>query len=98
MLGPGRSIVRERDPAFDASFIESCLLIVGSVADVWGGYFDDSTEVMGGSSSSVFARQGDMEQVHSTQQHTANMDMLSLLVARGHRKVRTRVSAREAFR
>lgn len=33
---PDRSIVRERRPSFDGSFVETCLRLAGKISGVWG--------------------------------------------------------------
>lgn len=42
----GRSIVQERHPSFDGSFVETCLLLIGKISCVWE-RLGDASEALG---------------------------------------------------
>lgn len=98
---PERSVVRERCPTFNDSFVEACLLLVGKTASVWGS-LDECTRLAGGSGNpaggvAVDGSKGVVGERH--RRSTTAVGMLDmLLTSSGCRDTRARVSAREAFR
>lgn len=83
-LFTGRSIVRERHPSFDGSFVETILLLIGKISGVWG-RLGDASGTGGHPDALSVAQTGDC--------------MLDMLLAPSRcRAPRARLSAREAFR
>lgn len=94
-----RCIVRERDPTFEGSFVESCLLIVGKIDGVWGNFSD---VLPAGDIPTMPMTDGptgatDEQIKRETKQMPVVADMLDFLLLHEDRATRTRVSAREAF-
>lgn len=93
-----RCIVREQDPTFEASFIESCLLVVGKISGVWGN-FGEMSHASRAPTGAGSGNTGAGEKECATQQPAPRgSDILDMLLGLGSRATCTRVSAREAFR
>ncbi|CAM9151445.1 unnamed protein product, partial [Scytosiphon promiscuus] len=78
-----RSIVREQQPSFEGSFVETCLLLVGNISAVWGRPGSDSEESSDATASPLMPHKE---------------CMLALLLASGGcRALRARCSAKGMF-
>lgn len=90
MVGPllfpaDRSIVRERQPSFEGSFVECSLLLVGQITGVWKKLEGDASEA-----------DSDPPVSSPTANKGCVLDML--LAPTGFCAWRKRVTARDAFR
>lgn len=81
-LNTHRSIVREHQPSFEGSFVETCLLLVGNISAVWGRLGSDAENSGNAKSSSLMPHKE---------------CMLAMLLAPGGCRV-ARYSTMETFR
>lgn len=94
-----RSIVRRRQPGFEGSFVEACLLVVGGIANVWGCGRDIPLEGDDADSGSVDCRASLLSKTATKYGPTAAKSMLDMLLRPPSRYTTgAQVSAREAFR
>lgn len=89
-----RSIVRERQPSFQGSFVETCLLFIGNISRVWRTLASIPSDHAHSPVSPGEGSPGASDRLLS--RHGSMLDML--LAPPGWRGTCARVSAREAFR
>lgn len=86
-----RSIVQERSPSFQGSFVKTCLLLIGKISGVWGSLASISSDH---AHSPAEGSAGASDRPPSG----ANSMLDMLMAPSGRRATCARVSAREAFR